>query len=229
MVAASIAHEINNPLSAVLANLELALAELDELGKHHPLPNELWEELRDVRGGAERIRQLARDLGVFSRQEEGEKTRVDVRRVLDSTLRLTWNEVRHRARLVKRYETVAAVTANESRLGQVFLNLIVNAAQGMPEGHSDANEIRISTGMNSDGRVLVTVSDTGPLAAARRDFTSSAGAFAVRPPQVGAALGLSICQRIVASLGGELALDREEGVGNVVRVALPPAPTDQVA
>jgi CheY-like chemotaxis protein/signal transduction histidine kinase len=224
MVAASIAHEINNPLSAVLANLELALAELDELGRHHPLPNELWEELRDVRGGAERIRQIARDLGVFSRPAEDEGGPVDVRRVLDSTLRLTWNEVRHRARLVKRYETVPPVNANESRLGQVFLNLIVNAAQAIPEGHSDSNEIRVSTGLDPQGKVLVTVADTGTLTSPIPRKQPSASPFALRPTELGTGLGFSICERIITALGGEIALDRCEGQGTVVRVALPPAP-----
>lgn len=223
MVAASIAHEINNPLSAVLANLELALAELETIGRHQPLPGELWEELRDVRGGAERIRQIARDLGLFSRPEEDTKGPVDVRRVLDSTLRLTWNEVRHRARLVKRYERVPPVTANESRLGQVFLNLIVNAAQAIPEGDSESNEIRISTGLDPAGKVLVTVAETRSGANGRPRKTPSTPPLTARSTQMGQGLGLSICRRIITSLGGELAFDREEGFGSVVRVALPAA------
>jgi CheY-like chemotaxis protein/signal transduction histidine kinase len=221
--AASIAQEINHPLSAVLTNLELALAELDEVGRHHPLPNALWEELRDVRGGTERIRRIARDLGVFSRSTEDDAGPVDIRRVLDSTLRLTWKQVRHRARLVKRYETVPPVNASESRLGQVFFNLIVSAAQAIPEGHSDSHEIRVSTGLDPRGKVLVTVADTGTLTfpISRKQPCM---ASALRPAELGAGLGFSMCERIITSLGGEIALDRREGQGTVVRVALPPAP-----
>lgn len=86
---------------------------------------------------------------------------VEVRKVMDSCITLAWTEVRHRARLVKEYGDVPPVLANESRLGPVFLDLLVNAAHAIPEGHGSDNEIRIVTRLEPDGRVLVEVCDTG--------------------------------------------------------------------
>jgi hypothetical protein len=96
------------------------------------------EPLRDARESAERVRHIVRDLKIFSRSDEETKNAVDVRRVIESSLRMAWNEIRHRARLVKDYGDVPLVEGNEGRLGQVFLNLIVNAAQAIPEGRSSA-------------------------------------------------------------------------------------------
>ena len=74
---------------------------------------------------------------------------------------MAWNELRHRAKLVKNYSKVPRVDANESRLGQVFLNLIVNAAQAIPQGNYDANEIRIATASTSPAASWSTIRDTG--------------------------------------------------------------------
>ena len=73
---------------------------------------------------------------------------------------MAWNEVRHRARLRKDYAPVPRVQANEGRLGQVFLNLLVKAAQALPDGRAEDNQVRVSTRLHG-GRVVVEVSDTG--------------------------------------------------------------------
>lgn len=73
-----------------------------------------------------------------------------MQRVLESSLHMAWNEIRHRARLVKDYSPTPPVLGNESRLGQVFLNILVNAAQAIPVGRADANEIRIRTFVEGD-------------------------------------------------------------------------------
>src|SRR6185312_11553809 len=104
------------------------------------------DPLKDALDAAERVRQIVRDLRIFSRSEEdGPKIPVDVHKVLESTFRMASNEIRHRARLVTSFAEVPLVDGNESRLGQVFLNLIVNAAQAMPIGQASGNEIRVST------------------------------------------------------------------------------------
>jgi PAS domain S-box-containing protein len=225
-LAAGVAHEINNPLAAVLANLDFAVKDSTELVAEvgsSPRIVELQESLRDARDSAERIRQIVKDLRIFSRAEEDRRGAVDTQRVLESTLRMAWNEIRHRVRLVRSYGKVPHVEANESRLGQVFLNLIVNAAQAIAEGRADANEIRVTTSMDSSSRVVVEIRDTGPgipPETLRNLFTPF---FTTKLAGVGTGLGLVICQRIVTGLGGEITIESQVGVGTTVKVFLLPA------
>jgi PAS domain S-box-containing protein len=221
-LAAGVAHEINNPLAAVIANLDLAIRATLNSAEAPALVAELSEELVDARDSAERVRQIVRDLKLFSRVEDERRGPVSVERVLESTLRIVWNEIRHRARLLKDYQPVPLVDANDARLGQVFLNLLVNAAQAIPEGRATANQIKIATRM-VDGRVVVEVSDTGsgmPPEVLARLYTPF---FTTKPTGVGTGLGLSICQRIVTSLGGEIKAESEVGKGTTFRVSLPPS------
>ena len=216
-LAAGVAHEINNPLAAVIANLDMAGEDIVKLASSPP---ELAEELADARTAAERVREIVRDLKIFSRSNEERRGAVDIERVLDSTVRMAWNELRHRARLVKHYAHVPRVEGNESRLGQVFLNLIVNAVQAMPEGNYEANTIRISTALDGE-RVAVSIADTGPGIppdVQRRLFTPF---FTTKPVGVGTGLGLAISHRIVTNLGGTIGFDSEVGKGTTFRVCLP--------
>jgi PAS domain S-box-containing protein len=222
-LAAGVAHEINNPLAAVLASLDLAIEDTQQLASEVgllPSLTELRESLRDGRDAAERVRQIVKDLKIFSRAEEDQREPVDVRRVLESTLRMAWNEIRHRARVTKEYGTVPLVEASESRLGQVFLNLVVNAAQAIPEGHADMNEIKLTTSVEPSGRVVVEIRDTGPGIGSetlRHLFTPF---FTTKPAGVGTGLGLSICQRIVSGLGGEITVESQVGAGTTFKVFL---------
>jgi CheY-like chemotaxis protein len=225
-LAAGVAHEINNPLAAVLANLEFAVdgsAELISEFGSSPRLTGLQESLRDARDSAERVRQIVKDLKIFSRAEEDRRGAVDTQRVMESTLRMAWNEIRHRARLVKLYGRVPHVDANESRLGQVFLNLIVNAAQAVPEGRADSNEIRITTSTDSSGRVVVEIRDTGPGIPPETLKNLFTPFFTTKPAGVGTGLGLAICQRIVTGLGGEISVESHVGVGTTFKVFLPVA------
>ena len=222
-LAAGVAHEINNPLAAVIANLDMAEHDILELGNTAKLPPDLVEEVRDARMSADRVREIVRDLKVFSRAQEDRRGAVDVEKVLESTLRMAWNEIRHRAKVVRTYGKVPRVDANEGRLGQVFLNLIVNAVQAIPEGNYDRNEIRVSTRMEQD-QVTISVSDTGagiPPEVRRRLFTPF---FTTKPAGVGTGLGLAISHRIITSLGGTITLDTEVGRGTTFKVKLPVAP-----
>jgi CheY-like chemotaxis protein/two-component sensor histidine kinase len=219
-----VAHEINNPLAAVMTNLELAEQTLTGL-EAAATPTQVTR-LRDVLGdaceGAERVRQIVKDLKIFSRsEEEDRRCAVDVERVVESSLRMAWNETRHRARIVKNYAKVPKVAANESRLGQVFLNLLVNAAQALPPGRADNNQIEIAITLDVSGQVAVEVSDTGsgmPPEVVKKLFTPF---FTTKQSGQGTGLGLSICQRIVTELGGSLEVRSEIGRGTTFRVLLP--------
>ena len=226
-LAAGVAHELNNPLAALIANLDALGRDLAELTVESQLGDrlrEIFSELRDARESAERMRHIMRDLKIFSRATDDERRdAVDVHRVLESSLRMAHNEIRHRARVVKKYARVPLVEANEARLGQVFLNLVVNAAQAIAEGDADHNQIRITTGVNASGRVVIEVRDTGSGIAPEHLSRVFDAFFTTKAVGVGTGLGLSICHRIVRSLGGELEVESELGAGSTFRVNLPAA------
>jgi signal transduction histidine kinase len=249
-LAAGVAHEINNPLAAVLANLDVVLLELDDAlttyevaAEDSSMRSELVQlmgerlassmpALRDAREAALRVSDVSRDLKVFSRGSESRRSAVDVHLVLESSLRMARTEIRHRAQVVRQFDEVPAVTANETRLGQVFLNLIVNAAQSIPEGAASRHEIRVVTTRAGADRVVVEVHDTGggiPTDALPRIFDPF---FTTKPIGVGTGLGLAICHRLVTELGGEIVVDSRPGSGTMVRVTLPvatesPAPVEE--
>ena len=120
----------------------------------------MLQALTQAREGSERIRVTTRDLKVFCRTDEDVRTSVNVRRVMRSSINIAWNEIRHRAQLVRRFDAVPTIAGNENRLGQVFLNLLVNAAQALPDNRAEQNEI--SVGIHSDeGNVIIEIADTG--------------------------------------------------------------------
>jgi CheY-like chemotaxis protein/two-component sensor histidine kinase len=214
-LAAGVAHEINNPLSVVVANVELARME------RNGATGDLGEMLADAAEAADRVKDIVRDLKLFSRAEEEERRgRCNVTRVLDSTLRMVRNETRHRAEVVRAFAEVPDVLANESRLGQVFLNLLVNAAHAIPEGHVDQNQIRVSTGV-VDGAVIVEITDTGSGIGPDKLSRIFDPFFTTKEPGIGTGLGLSICHGIVASLGGDIQVSSVLGAGTTFRVRLP--------
>jgi PAS domain S-box-containing protein len=224
ILAAGVAHEINNPLAAVLTNLHMAVETVPTLkvqAASEADRTELSEELRDALEASERLRDIVRDLKIFSRTPETSMGPVDVQRILESSLRMAWNELKHRARVQREYRPIPLVSGDESRLGQVFLNLIVNAVQAMEEGRAEQNVITITTGLDPIGRVSITVRDTGcgmsPDVLAHI-FTPF---YTTKPVGVGTGLGLSICNRIVQALGGEITVESEIGKGSAFHVFLP--------
>ncbi len=226
-LAAGVAHELNNPLAYVVANL----AFLDEAlsprrgGAAGGVANaaEVQEALREAREGAERMRVIVRDLHTFSRRDDEREGPVELASLLESCVNMAWNEIRHRAELVRDLAPVPPVSGSAARLGQVFLNLLVNAAQAIPEGHRDRNEIRLVARPGGDGRVAVEVRDTGggiPPENLPRIFDPF---FTTRMQRGGTGLGLFICHNIVSSLGGEIAVESQVGRGSTFRVLLPTA------
>ena len=225
LMAAGVGHEINNPLSAVVANLDMALAEIRALesslgpGRLGDLPDEINEAYE----AAQRVRRIALDLKVFSGGQADENSAINVEDVLDAAVRMGWNQIRQRARVVRRYGNVPLAKGAESRLGQVFLNLIVNAAQAIPDGRPGANEIRLITRVDDQNRIVIDIEDTGsgiPPHVMRQLFSPF---VTTKPAGVGTGLGLSICQRLVDAMGGSIWAESTPGRGTVFHVALPAA------
>ncbi len=222
-LAASVGHEINNPLSYVLGNAQMLQRELDEAGVDPGLLEKLKERLSAIIQGSERMRDVVRDLKTLARGEDERRGVANLHRVLDVCADMAAHEVRHRARLVKAYRDPALVDASEGRLGQIFLNLLVNAAQAIPEGNVFDNEVRIATRRTEDGHIVVEISDTGvgiPDELLERIFEPF---YSTKGPGGGTGLGLSICHHLVTSLGGSIHVERRVPRGTTFRVVLPQA------
>ncbi len=226
-LAAGVAHEINNPLTFVLSNLDFAAARTG-LGARGAADDpgedaELRQLIEEARGGAARIRAIVKDLSLFSRSDRDDREPTDLPSVIDAAVGLCWNEIRHRARLVKRYGDAPKVFADPGRLAQIFVNLLVNAAQALPAGQAEAHQIEIATSTGSDGAAIAVVRDDGagiPPEILPRIFEPF---FTTKPVGQGTGLGLGICQGIVRSLGGEISVSSRPGEGASFCVSLPPA------
>jgi signal transduction histidine kinase len=222
-LAAGVAHEINNPLAYVIGNIEFAIERLARLGRDHPQAADMSEvvhALDQAREGTERIRVTTRDLKVFCRSDEINRMPVDVQRVLESAISMAWNEIRHRARLVRRFEPVPRVDASENRLAQVFLNLLINAAQSIKDSDAAQNEIRVTTRCEN-ARVIIEIADTGAGMSMEVQQQLFRPFFTTKAIGVGTGLGLSICHGIVTDLRGEIRVQSRLDAGSTFRVVLP--------
>jgi CheY-like chemotaxis protein/anti-sigma regulatory factor (Ser/Thr protein kinase) len=171
--------------------------------------------------GVERLRLIIEDLRTFARTPGADAGPADLEAVLRSCISMTWNDIRNRATLERDIGRLPPVSGHPARLAQVFVNLLVNAAQATPIGQAHAHVIRVSARPTSDRRVQVEVSDTGagiPAALLPRVFEPF---FTTKAAGEGTGLGLSISRAIVEGAGGTIEVESQPGRGTTVRVLLP--------
>src|SRR5262249_21751247 len=151
------------PLAYIATNLEVLAAELAHVQptRHSRLTEATLASLvTDARDGVARVSAIVRDLRSLARPDDEAHTPIDVAALLASSIKMVHNEIRHRARIVQSYGRLPLVDGEASRLGQVFINMLLNAAQAIPEGHADRNEIRIAAASSGD-HIRIEISDTG--------------------------------------------------------------------
>ncbi|MEW5890634.1 MAG: ATP-binding protein [Pseudomonadota bacterium] len=243
-LAAGVAHEINNPIGFVNSNIgsldhyvsdltrliaayedaERAMAQPDvqriaaikrEIDLEF-LKEDVRQLITESREGLDRVKKIVQDLKDFSRVGEADKQWADLHKCLDSTLNVVWNELKYKAEVVKEYGQLPEVECVPSQLNQVFMNLLVNAAQAI----SEFGKITIRTGAEG-GWVWVAVTDTGSGIAPENLTRIFDPFFTTKPVGKGTGLGLSVSYNIVQKHGGRIEVESEPGRGTTFRVWLP--------
>jgi hemerythrin-like metal-binding protein len=242
-LAAGVAHEINNPigfvnsnlgtlekyitdLSRVLASYERAeattgtqLAEIEVIKREVDLPyllNDIPNLLKESQDGLARVKRIIQDLRDFSHVDEANWQRANLEHCLDSTLNVAWNEIKYKAEVKKEYAGLPDIECMPSQLNQVFLNLLVNAAQAI----ADKGIITLRTGVK-DKEVWVEIADTGKGIPTEHLDQIFDPFFTTKPIGQGTGLGLSVSYGIVQKHGGHIEVHSEPGKGTSMRVYLP--------
>lgn len=227
-MAAGAAHELNNPLAVVVGNAGFVAEELQRSDACQRLPA-VREALSDIQSAASRMSRIVSDLRNFSRPVESTDSAANLLRCVESAVRLTAHQFNHRATVSTRFGPTPRVNADEGRLEQVLVNLLVNAAHAIEPGNLEKNSVLLTTDTDEKGDAVIEVSDTGsgmPEDVAARIFEPF---FTTKSPGVGTGLGLSICHGIVQSMGGVISVRTEPGKGTTFRIILPHATDQSVA
>jgi signal transduction histidine kinase/ActR/RegA family two-component response regulator len=217
LLAGSVAHEINNPLAYVMSNVALAREELERQGK---LTGDLRASIEDSLEGMARIRDIVADLKSLTRDpDEPTSGGVDVARAVGVAVRMAAGHTRARASVVTDLAPGLLSVGNETRVVQILLNLLVNAAQAIGEGKADRHAIRVRAAAEAE-RVRIEVEDDGPGIPAEHLDRVREPFFTTKRDGGGVGLGLALCDSTVRRYGGELAIESRPG-RTVVRVLLP--------
>ncbi len=225
---AGLAHEINNPLSVIMASVGFMRSELEEHTKGgRPLDSgELGEVCSDALIGAERILRIVNDFRLFSRLDGEPQKQVDLREVLDHAVSGASYNL-GRAQLVRDFQDVPTVWGSEQGLEQVFMGLLNNAGYATRNGEEP--RVSIIARQRDEGWVMVEVRDNGVGIAPEHLGRIYDPFFTTKPPGTGTGLGLSICYGIVSGLGGAIEVDSTPGKGSTFRVKLPRGPEHTAA
>lgn len=221
-LAAGVAHEINNPLSYVLLSLR-------QLERTAELAGNARTALANALDGASRIQQIAQELRSYCGPDgHGPPEPVDVTKAATSAINIAQNEIRHRARLERRLEDDLHVLAREGQLVQVLVNLLINAAQAIPEGDGRQHVIQLRTYSVSESVALLEISDSG-VGIAPDVLPHVFEPFSTTKRRgEGSGLGLAISKRIVDELGGRIGIHSVLGEGCCVRIELPRTNRDAI-
>lgn len=216
-LAAGVAHEIASPLTYVLGN---AISAQEEIARDRFEVDEVRAMIGDIRDGAERIRDIARDLRVLSRGSSMKET-FDVGETIQSALRIAGSTVRGALKVELKVDEHSLVCGSPGRLSQVFINLLVNAAQAAkPLGKVVKMDVSVR---HHEGRLLCTFRDEGPGIAPANLPRIFEAFFTTKSAETGTGLGLSIARGIVEAHGGSIDVKSELGVGTTFTIELPAA------
>jgi len=219
-LAAGIAHEINNPLAYVKANL----AHLDRERTGSLLVSDLEALLAESQMGLARIEQIVADLRSFARVDEPTLTPCDIRAIVEEAVRISSVRTREVAVVdVEVQDALPAVTASHNKLVQVFVNLLVNAADAVAEGGRGPRWIRIEAA-SRNGTVEVRVSDSGPGIPQEILPRLFEPFFTTKADGKGTGLGLSLAREFVEGYGGTIEVENAPNAGASFRIRLPAAP-----
>jgi PAS domain S-box-containing protein len=216
-LAAGVAHEINNPLAYSMLALEGARR---QIGAGDAAA--ATESLTIALEGTQRVRAITTDLRLFTRGAKEHAEPVDLAEVLRATADLAGANIRTRGHVVMDLRPVPRVFADAGRLGQVFMNLLVNALDAVAAGDARTNRIEVRAFTGADGCAVVEIEDNGrgiPPEVAARIFEPF---FTTKGPRAGSGLGLALCHRIVSDLGGRIEVGASSGPGTLFRLTLPP-------
>ncbi|HEU4612407.1 MAG TPA: ATP-binding protein, partial [Kofleriaceae bacterium] len=223
-LAAGVGHEINNPLTYIVLNLTLIERELKTLVLPSASQARLAHMVDQARYGTERVSGIVRDLQALTRVPEQRVGRVELVPVLERCLEIADHQIRHRARVIRELAPVPRVRGSEGRIVQLFLNLLVNAAQAIPIGSADTNWIKVTTRAEKWSAV-VEIADSGIGIAPDVMGRIFDPFFTTKQIGEGTGLGLAICRSIVTAMGGEISVDSTPGTGSTFRVVLPASET----
>lgn len=218
---ASIAHEVNQPLAAIVAHGEAALRWLKR-----PVP-----ELEEVRVGLERMigdgrraAEVIQRLRAMARKDDLRRVPLDLRALIGETLPLVQPEIRHhRVRLRLELAELPPVIGDKVQLQQVLINLVMNGIQAMASVADRPRALTIAARPEAGEHIAIEVRDTGPGIAADRLDQLFDAFYSTRPDGMG--MGLSICRSIIEAHGGRISAATADGGGASFRIALPAAGT----
>ena len=211
-LAAGVAHEVNNPLASISSLIQiLQTRNTDE---------ETREQLRLISTQIERITHVLRDMMEFARSRPPQRVPLDINRIVEASLRLaSFDKVFQRLRVTKRLQEDAPLTlADANQLQQVFLNILLNARDAMPEG----GDLEVRTRYDdAAAEMIVEISDNGAGVAPEHAAHIFDPFFTTKPAGAGTGLGLAVSYRIVTAHGGRIEIGPNNGRGTRVRVRLP--------
>jgi signal transduction histidine kinase len=247
-LAAGVAHEINNPVgfvnsnltslqryvgdllrmlstyeaveAALPANSQATIAQVKEEIDMAFLREDVNDLLAESLDGLKRVTRIVQDLKSFSHVDEQERQWADLESGLESTLRVAWNELKYKTEVIKEYAGISQIECFPSQLNQVFMNLLVNAAQAIEE----RGTITIRTG-EDESQVWVEIQDTGKGIKPEHLNRIFDPFFTTKPVGKGTGLGLSLAYGIVKKHDGRFEVSSTLGVGTTFKVSLPKAPS----